>query len=223
MRARTLRSTPLYALVCVLCPALSAPAAQPDFDNTGYIDLADYVFFEICFSNSGPNSTPPFNECVTAFDIETDSDIDLEDFAAFQRQQGHTPILLKSALGQAIGIDSTEPYSPRQTCGMCHQHEADIVGNGEWFQQGRADVSWFPSEGAGPFIRPYEVFGLDHNVLAKENAWGSGELPDNMCTHCHTTVGTSPVIDRAVLLDPFDETGEPVYSTVRELYGINPP
>jgi len=100
-----------------------------------------------------------------------------------------------------------------------------VKGPKVWYfdPQSPTGVSWFPSEGAGPVVVPYEIFGLDHNVLAKTNAWGSGELPDNMCAHCHTQVGTSPVIDRAVLLDPFDENGEPVYSTVRQMYGLNPP
>ena len=50
---------------------------------------------------------------------------------------------LKDRLGNILTADSTEPYSPRMTCGDCHDHEADVVGNGEWFQQGRTDVDGF--------------------------------------------------------------------------------
>jgi hypothetical protein len=83
-------------------------------------------------------------------------------------------------------------------------------------------VSWFPSEGAGPMIRPYEVFGLDHNILPKEYSMGTGPAGEG-CMQCHTVIGAAQLLDRAVLLDPFDENGQPVYSTVRELNQFHPP
>jgi len=141
MRARTLRLTSPVAILGALMMTLSAPAAEPDFDGTGYVDNADYLIFEICFSLSGPEQHSQFTECRTAFDANADDDVDLADFADFQRLQGHRPIPLKDALGQAIILDSTAPYSPRHTCGSCHEHEQDVVSNGEWFQQGRADLA----------------------------------------------------------------------------------
>lgn len=141
MSRRSLRMTSPLVVLGTLMLTLSAPAAEPDFDATGYVDLTDYFIFEICFSLSGPEQQSQFTECRTAFDANADADVDLADFASFQRLQGHRPIPLKDALGNAITIDSTAPYSPRQTCGSCHEHEADVVGNGEWFQQGRTNLA----------------------------------------------------------------------------------
>ncbi len=117
-------------------------AADDDFDGTGHVNLDDYYFFEICFSISGPDVGPAFEECLTVFDADTDGDIDLVDYAAFERTMGHLPMPLLDGLGNRLTIDSTIPYSPRRTCGACHDdHDANTVANGEWFQQGRADVA----------------------------------------------------------------------------------
>ncbi len=129
---------PLFVLMSVFCLTPTAPGAQPDFDNNGYIDDADFFFFEICFSVSGPNSTSPFRECVKAFDNDMDSDVDLVDFGAFQRQLGHAAIPLRDAFGHPITINSTSPYNGRQTCGgSCH--DVDRIANGMIHQQGRTD------------------------------------------------------------------------------------
>ena len=51
----------------------------------------------------------------------------------------HDSIVLKDRLGQPIALGSTEPYSPRQTCGgSCH--DIDEIANGYHFQQGRTDA-----------------------------------------------------------------------------------
>ena len=49
----------------------------------------------------------------------------------------HTNIVLKDRWGNPLKADSTEPYSPRQTCGTCH--DIDAIANGYHFQQGRTD------------------------------------------------------------------------------------
>lgn len=49
----------------------------------------------------------------------------------------HTNIVLKDRLGDPLTVDSTEPYSPRQTCGTCH--DVDSIANGYHFQQGRTN------------------------------------------------------------------------------------
>jgi len=59
---------------------------QADFDFDGDVDLDDYFFFELCMSLSGPIAAPPFQECVTVFDLSADGDVDMEDFALFQQQ-----------------------------------------------------------------------------------------------------------------------------------------
>ena len=49
----------------------------------------------------------------------------------------HTNIVLKDRMGNPLTATSTEPYSPRQTCGACH--DVDSIANGYHFQQGRTD------------------------------------------------------------------------------------
>jgi hypothetical protein len=51
----------------------------------------------------------------------------------------HTQIVLRDPLGNPLTATSTEPYSPRQTCGACH--DVDHAANGYHFQQGRTDAS----------------------------------------------------------------------------------
>ncbi len=133
----------LMSLVAIGTPvATGTPAVddQWDFDVNGYVDLTDFRFFEECFAVSGVrDEIPPV--CLALFDADRDGDVDFADFAGFQNARGHTPIPLKDSLGSAITINSSVPYSPRQTCGDCHDHDADEVANGEWFQQGRTDLA----------------------------------------------------------------------------------
>ncbi|MGB2987988.1 MAG: hypothetical protein WBE26_19135, partial [Phycisphaerae bacterium] len=58
-----------------------------DFDGDDDVDLDDYFFLEICLSICGPGGDPGFQECVDIFDLDDipDGDVDLEDFAAWQR------------------------------------------------------------------------------------------------------------------------------------------
>jgi hypothetical protein len=51
----------------------------------------------------------------------------------------HVPVSLKGYDGKELTVDSTKPYSPRQTCGDCHDY--DKITNGYHFQQGRTDGS----------------------------------------------------------------------------------
>jgi hypothetical protein len=86
-------------------------------------------------------------------------------------------------------------------------------------------------QGVGSFERkgielpiPWVIFswGIDHNVLPKDEAWGyASDNPREGCGDCHSP--DSPVIDRLVLIDPYGPDGTPVYSTVREMTGFDPP
>ena len=49
----------------------------------------------------------------------------------------HTNIVLRDYYGAAIQAGSTMPYSPRETCGACH--DIDEISNGYHAQQGRTD------------------------------------------------------------------------------------
>lgn len=50
----------------------------------------------------------------------------------------HGQIVLRDRLGLPLTATSTEPYSPRATCGECH--DVDAIANGYHFQQGRTDA-----------------------------------------------------------------------------------
>ncbi|MEW6073763.1 MAG: hypothetical protein AB1726_14355 [Planctomycetota bacterium] len=52
-------------------------------------------------------------------------------------EDDHSNIVLLDRLGNPLLVASTEPYSPRQTCGPCH--DVDAIANGYHFQQGRTD------------------------------------------------------------------------------------
>lgn len=49
----------------------------------------------------------------------------------------HSNIVLRDQLGTPLTSTSTVPYSPRKTCGACH--DVDEIANGYHFQQGRTD------------------------------------------------------------------------------------
>jgi len=91
-----------------------------------------------------------------------------------------------------------------------------LKGGLVWHDDGMGGVASFPYEGSGIHTESSHPFSINHNVLPSSEAWGvSG------CTDCHGGADT-PVFDRLVLIDPFDETGAPVYETVRDMLGIDP-
>ena len=51
----------------------------------------------------------------------------------------HEKIEIKGFDGNSLAIDSKDPYSPRRTCGACHDYEQ--ITKGYHFQQGRTDGS----------------------------------------------------------------------------------
>ncbi|NOT00587.1 MAG: hypothetical protein HOP29_08165 [Phycisphaerales bacterium] len=136
------RSTVLAVVVLSLVPIAAAlPLGTGDFDENGFINRFDYVFLKLCATVSGPGIEPPIAICREVFDMDGDADVDLIDFAAYQRIQGHLPIMLKDALGNAITVDSTRPYSGRQTCGRASGcHDVHQISNGFIHQQGRTDA-----------------------------------------------------------------------------------
>jgi len=102
-----------------------------------------------------------------------------------------------------------------------------VKGNRVWYADALAPegVGSIDSALFGDKIGPFEVFGLDHNVLTKDLAWGYSADPGAPgCVDCHPSEGTqSPVIDRLVLVDPYGPDGQPVYQTIREQTGLDPP
>ncbi len=49
----------------------------------------------------------------------------------------HEKIVLKGFDGDPLTVESKIPYSPKKTCGACHDY--DRITNGYHFQQGRTD------------------------------------------------------------------------------------
>lgn len=68
------------------------------------------------------------------------------------------------------------------------------------------------------------LWGLNHNPFRAAEGWGHAREAEQGCIDCHRP-GTldSPVFDRKILADPFGADGQPVYTTVRAMTGLNPP
>ncbi len=204
----------------------SLSLASVDLDGNGYVGLQDYGYFEACLTLSGPASQADTQTCRNAFDSDNDGDIDLADFAVFQRIRGHLPMPLRDYFGNVITVDSTEPYSRRHTCGGCH--DVDHVANGIMFQQGRTDLagqidmqddynadgrSWIKSSGR------YGKWGQSFIRLlaAKDNSYES-EIDQTAfawardCGGCHPGGGPTE----------FDREGIPYYSEVTTDFGYEP-
>jgi hypothetical protein len=92
----------------------------------------------------------------------------------------------------------------------------------------------YEPQGVGFFLRegtdlpiPWVIFswGIDHNVLPREEAWGyDAQNPREGCRDCHRPDSLdSPVMDRSVLIDPYGPDGQPVYTTIRKMTGLEPP
>jgi hypothetical protein len=62
-------------------PVTGRPLVMGDFDRDGSFSLADFAELQDCFTGEGPATVSP---CCRIFDFEPDSDVDLNDFAAFQ-------------------------------------------------------------------------------------------------------------------------------------------
>lgn len=56
-----------------------------------------------------------------------------------QEDPVHSKIVIKDLEGKPITLESNVPYSPKKTCGACHDY--DQITNGYHFQQGRTDGS----------------------------------------------------------------------------------
>ena len=55
----------------------------------------------------------------------------------FAQEPQHEKIVLRGFDGSPLTIDGKAPYSPRKTCGPCHNYEQ--ITKGYHFQQGRTD------------------------------------------------------------------------------------
>jgi hypothetical protein len=173
-----------FVLVALFGLAAFCHAGTGDFDGNGYVDLVDYGPLAICLEVSGPDSPPYFDECNVVFDRNDDADVDLRDIAAFQNGLGHLPFPLRDAMGNAIVLGSSVPYSGRETCGVGGCHDIDVISNGFIHQQGRTDADGhiimqddFFADGR-PWVRSAGMYGrwsgggggLNRQTAGKQNA-----------------------------------------------------
>lgn len=75
----------------------------------------------------------------------------------------HPDVLLLDRLGNALTAAATEPYSPRNTCGRCH--DVDRIAVGFHFQQGRTDAS-------GNIVTKDDYFGDGRRYIKSAGMYG---------------------------------------------------
>ena len=80
-----------------------------------------------------------------------------------QPDPSHKNVILKDRLGQPITAGSQEPYSPRETCGGCH--DVDAIANGYHFQQGRTSMT-------GTVITKKDYFNDGRTFLQSSGMYG---------------------------------------------------
>ncbi|RMH04950.1 MAG: hypothetical protein D6702_01810 [Planctomycetota bacterium] len=98
-----------------------------------------------------------------------------------------------------------------------------VKGGKVWYEDASqpSGVNFFELEGTGLRAESHAPFAIDHNVRPAAAALGA----NGDCGSCHRGLNGGqevPVFDRKILVDPFDLNGDPVYSTPREMLGINP-
>jgi hypothetical protein len=60
------------------------------------------------------------------------------ELALSTKESEHPPVVLMDRNGNEISMDSNVSYSPKTTCGECHDY--DLITNAYHFQQGRTDA-----------------------------------------------------------------------------------
>lgn len=202
----------------------AAPAAPAhDTDGNGYVNPIDYQQLHACLIESGPGVTGA-GACLLNFD-GGDGDVDLADFASFQRSQGHLPIPLRDVFGQILVLDSKAAFSGRETCaGSCHAHDIDHITNGLHFQQGRTETSGVLAVGDDPFgdgrrwnfsrgrygrwVAGLELTGKSNADEADIGITSFAWIRD--CGGCH--MGSGP--------GEFDRDGYPYYDPISGTFGF---
>jgi len=144
--------------------------------------------------------------------------------AIYSQGPSHEKIILKGFDGSPLSIDSKKPYSPKRTCGGCHDYEQ--ITNGYHFQQGRTDGArkivindtfdpkypWNLSFGKyGKFM----AASMDSSQLAKKNNRTPSEIDKSSfffvqnCGVCHPGGG----------FGEYDRKGNLYYNEVTNKFG----
>jgi len=103
-----------------------------------------------------------------------------------------------------------------------------VKGPRVWYEKADAPggVDSFDHRNTGMSITFYPyIWSLDHNVLpvAESLGYAPNHGPEG-CSDCHRpATHDAPVWDRLILVDPYGPDGKPVYETVRQMTGVNPP
>ena len=84
-----------------------------------------------------PISGVPLGTCITFVALFAPGCSDSDDDDPIPVET-HESLVLRDRTGAPLTVASTEPYSPRATCGPCH--DVDAIANGYHFQQGRTDA-----------------------------------------------------------------------------------
>jgi hypothetical protein len=144
----------------------------------------------------------------------------------------HEKIEIKGFDGNTLTTDIKAPYSPRRTCGACHDYEQ--ITKGYHFQQGRTDGSGkiiirdtfnpkYPWDLSSGMYGKYSPASVDESQLAKKVNRSPSEIDKSSfffareCGVCHPGGGPSEY-DRDGNLYYNEETKKWGY----ELSGINP-
>ena len=144
----------------------------------------------------------------------------------------HEKIVLKGFDGSPFAIDSKTPYSPKKTCGACHDY--DQITNGYHFQQGRTDGTRkiiisdtfdkkYPWNLSSGMVGKYCLVSSDSSRLAKKLNQHPSEIDKSSfffvqnCGACHPGGGFGE-FDRKGYLYYNEETKKFGY----ELSGENP-
>jgi len=102
-----------------------------------------------------------------------------------------------------------------------------VKGYRIWYEDPQAPegISSFDPSAMGIVVKFDGKRELSHDVLAKTESLGYNAVnPELGCPDCHRPATfDSPVFDRKILMDPWGPDGNPVYTTVRAMTGLNPP
>jgi hypothetical protein len=120
--------------------------------------------------------------------------------STLSQESSHEKIIVKGFDGSPLTVESKTPYSPKKTCGGCHNY--DQITNGYHFQQGRTDgmgkivisdafepkYPWSLSSG---MYGKYLVVSVDSSQLAKKVNQHPSEIDKSSfyfvqnCGACH--------------------------------------
>jgi hypothetical protein len=93
-----------------------------------------------------------------------------------------------------------------------------LIKGGHVYWDNNGTVESFEYHGTGIKTESSHPFAINHNVRDGSDAFSS-------CGSCHRQFNSGNdtiVFDRPILVDPYDENGEPVFKTVREISGVDP-